>query len=271
MRKTIIAIGFLAGSLACDEYMTEVRPDVCNEFNEPPPHECEWRGQIASGKRIEILGITGDIRASLAEGDEVIVSWVKRGVHHDPAEVTVEVVTHEGGVTVCAIYPSAFGTPANECHPSDGGGDGVGDNDVEVTFRVSVPPGVVFHGRTVTGDVEAVSLESDAFVSTVTGGVTVSTSGIAVASSVTGSVFASIGEPDWDRDLTFCTVTGSVTVEIPDDTDADVYATAVTGNVYSEFPLSQDWMGVWRGTIGSGGRKLTAATVTGSVRLRRRS
>ncbi len=271
MRMKLIAIGVAAGSLACSDYPTEIRPDVCDDSTDPPRPECEWRGEIAPGKRIEVVGINGDIEASLVEGDEVIVSWVKRGIHHDPSEVTIEVVTHDDGVTICAVYPSASGAPPNECHPDGGGNHDVRDTDVEVTFTVSVPRGVHFYGRLVTGDVKAEGLMSDAFVSTVTGDVTVSTSGLAIGSSVTGSVYASIGQPDWDRDLVFCTVTGSVTVEIPSSTNADVVATAVTGGVYSDFPLSKDWAGVWRGTVGSGGRTLTAATVTGSVRLRRGS
>ena len=268
MRRTLCALGLAAGSLACFDHLTEVQLD-CSDFAGQSGQDCEWRGEIAPGNRIEVRGISGDVRASLATGNEVVVSWIKKGVRNDPAEVTVEVVLHEDGVTICAIYPDVPGHPHNECLPDGMGNNSVRDNDVEVTFRVSVPPGVVLYGRTVTGDIAAEGLESDVFVSTITGDVSVSTSGLATAASVTGSVLASIGLPDWDRDLAFCTVTGSVTVEIPAGTNADVYASAVTGSVSSDFPLSKNWVGVWRGTIGSGGRKLTASTVTGSVRLRR--
>jgi hypothetical protein len=268
MRRALIAIGLGIGSLACSEYPTEVRSEACDDLSDPPTRECEWRGQIAAGRRIEIFGINGRIEASLASGNEVVVSWVKRGSRHDPSEVTIEVVTHDHGVTICAVYPSPSGSPANSCLPDGGGTNNVRDNDVEVTFTVSVPEGVHLHGSLVTGDIEAEGLRSDAFASTVTGYVTVSTTGVATASTVTGSVFASIGAPNWDRDLAFSTVTGDVTVEIPSSTNADVYASAVTGHVFSDFPLSKDSTGGWRATLGSGGRTLIAATVTGSVRLR---
>lgn len=271
MRGALIAIGLGIGTLACSEYPTEVRLEVCDDLSNPPAQECEWRGEIADGKRIEVVGISGRIEASLTTGNEVVVSWVKRGSRHDPSEVTIEVVTHDDGVTICAIYPSSSGSPAYSCRPDGGGTNDVRDNDVQVTFTVSVPQGVHFDGRLVTGDIVAEGLRSDALVGTVTGDVIVSTSGLAIASTVTGSVFASIGEPDWDRDLVFCTVTGDVTVEIPRSTNADIYAAAVTGGVYSDFPLSKDLAGGWHGTIGSGGRTLTAATVTGSVWLRRGS
>jgi len=269
MRRALMMIGLGIGSWACSEFPTEVRLAVCDDPSDLPAQECEWRGEIAAGKRIEILGINGRIEASLASGNEAVVSWVKHGSHHDPSEVTIEVVTHSDGVTICAIYPSTSGDPANSCLPHGGGSNNVRESDVGVTFTVSVPRGVSLDGRLVTGDIEAVGLRSDVFVSTVTGYVTVSTSGLAIASTVTGSVFASIGEPDWDRDLVFSTVTGDVTVEIPGNTNAVVYAAAVTGHVYSDFPLSKDWTGGWYTTIGSGGRTLTAATVTGNVRLRR--
>jgi DUF4097 and DUF4098 domain-containing protein YvlB len=266
MRKTLCAIGLLIGSVACSDCLTDVQVDDCVDC---AVQEGEWRGEIEPGKRIEVNGITGDIQASRATGDEVVVSWVKQGKHSDPSGVTIQVVTHEDGVTICAVYPDVPGKPHNECLPDGMGNSSVHDNDVEVTFSVSVPAGVDFHGKMVTGDIVADSLESDAFVSTVTGDISVSTSGLAIAATVTGSVFASIGQTNWDRDLAFCTVTGSVTVEIPPDTNADVYVSTVTGSVHSDFPLSQNWAGVWRGTLGSGGRNLTAATVTGSVRLRR--
>jgi hypothetical protein len=269
MRRALMTIGLGIGSLACSEYPTEVRLAVCDDPSDPAAQECEWRSEIAAGKRIEILAINGRIEASLAPGNEVVVSWVKHGSRHDPSEVTIEVVTHDDGVTICAIYPSSSGAPANSCLPNGGGTNNVRESDVEVTFTVSVPQGVSLDGRLVTGDIEAEGLRSDVFASTVTGYVTVSTSELAIASTVTGSVFASIGEPGWDRDLTFCTVTGDVTVEIPSNTNAVVYAAAVTGDVYSDFPLSKDSTGGWYATIGSGGRTLTAATVTGNVRLRR--
>jgi DUF4097 and DUF4098 domain-containing protein YvlB len=265
MRKTLCAIGLLIGSVACSDCLTDAWVDGCVDC---AALEGEWRGQIEPGKRIQVNGITGDIQASLATGNEVVVSWIKHGKHSDPSGVRIAVVTHDDGVTICAVYPDVPGKPHNECLPDGAGNNSVDNNDVEVDFQVSVPAGVTFHGKMVTGDIVAESLESDAFVSTVTGDVSVSTAGLAIAATVTGSVFASISQTDWDRDLTFCTVTGSVTVEIPAGTNADVYASTVTGSVHSDFPLSQNWGGVWRGTLGSGGRKLTAATVTGSVWLK---
>src|SRR6266700_1632529 len=114
--------------------------------------EFHWKGTVAPGKAIEIKGVNGDIRASAGSGD-VEVTAVKRARRSDPDEVKIEVVQHEGGVTICAVYPSD-GRRENTCEAGDDGHMNVRDNDVTVDFTVRVPAGVRFLGKTVNGDVE---------------------------------------------------------------------------------------------------------------------
>ncbi|UCG87989.1 MAG: DUF4097 family beta strand repeat protein, partial [Gemmatimonadota bacterium] len=120
-------------------------------------------------------------------------------------------------------------------------------------------------------DIYADELHSDVFGSTVSGDVHIATAELAEASTVSGSIDAAIGRSDWGRDLAFTTVSGGVIVEIPGNTNAEVWATAENGTVSSDFslPVLQD--GSVRGTLGSGGALLRLATVDGSVRLRRGS
>ena len=88
-------------------------------------------------------------------------------------------VEHAGGVTICAVYPSRA-TP-NECAPGKAGRMHVRDNDVNVEFRVSVPAGVRFVGRTVNGGIEARGIKADAEAETVNGGVELDSTGTARA------------------------------------------------------------------------------------------
>ena len=104
---------------------------------------------------------------------------VKKGRKSDPAGVKVEVVEHAGGVTICAVYPSDG--PANECAPGKGGRMQVHDNDVNVEFRVKVPAGVRFVGRSVNGGIEASGIQADAEAETVNGGVELDSTGTARA------------------------------------------------------------------------------------------
>src|SRR2546428_9420798 len=115
--------------------------------------EFHWKGPVAPGKAIEIKGVNGDVRASAGSGD-VEVTAVKRARKSDPDEVKIEVVQHEGGVTICAVYPSD-GRRENTCEAGDDGNMNVRDNDVTVDFTVRVPAGVRVLRKTGNGEVGA--------------------------------------------------------------------------------------------------------------------
>ncbi|PYP12477.1 MAG: hypothetical protein DMD56_04060 [Gemmatimonadetes bacterium] len=117
--------------------------------------EFHWKGKIAQGKSIEIKGVNGDVRAVAGPGaGDVEVTAVKHARRSDPDEVKIEVVPHEDGVTICAVYPSD-GRRENSCDAGEGGHMNVHDNDVTVDFTVRVPAGVRFVGKTVNGEVAA--------------------------------------------------------------------------------------------------------------------
>jgi len=233
--------------------------------------EFEWRGHLAQGRQIEIKGVLGNIRAVAAIGADVVVSATGIGPPDEVDAVTIDVRLHDNGVTICAVYPDVPGRPANTCEPGDDGNmsvDGGVNDRVEVSFVVEVPAGVTFVGRTMTGDVVARELESDAYLRTLTGDVEVSTAGMAEARTLWGSVVASIGLPDWGRDLEFSAMNGDVDVTIPATTNAEVHATTQFGRIDSEFSLRRVLPGDLRGTIGSGGPTLHLSTMSGDIILR---
>ncbi len=236
------------------------------------PKEWRWRGRIEPGKQIEIKGVNGRIRAEPARGDEVEVRARLEGRRSSPESVRIEVVEHAGGVTICAVYPSRDPDRPNECRPGAGGRMDVGRNDVEVEFTVRVPAGVRFVGRNVNGPITALDLESDVEAHTVNGGVDIVTSGVATASTVNGSIDASLGRARWAGTLEFTTVNGGITLELPDDLSCEVRVTVANGRISSEFPLTIEGRVTPRklkGTIGSGGGTLVARTVNGGVEIRR--
>ncbi len=231
----------------------------------------EWSGRIDSGDRIEIKNINGEINATYTSGSEVRVSATKEARKDDPKDVRIEVVEHAGGVTICAVYPDEGGRK-NECKPGDDGHLSSKDNDVAVHFTIQVPAGVVLDANTVNGGVDAGGLQSDVYANTVNGGVKVSTSGLARASTVNGSIQASMGRADWTGDLDFDTVNGSITVELPASVGARVRASTVNGGLETDFPLTIQGKFTNRkmeGTIGGGGRDLNLETVNGSIRLKK--
>jgi hypothetical protein len=231
----------------------------------------QWNGRVAEGRSVEVRGINGGITAVAAAGAEVRVSATKQGSRSNPDEVRVEVVQHDGGVTICAIYPSPPGRPENRCEPGGRGGHNqVRNNDVEVHFTVQVPRGVHFVGRTVNGAITGTDLPANADGRTVNGAVTLTTAGIARAATVNGAVDVTMGRADWDGRLELETVNGGLTVRFRTPLNAEVTASTVSGAIDTELPLQVvGRFGPRRvtGTVGSGGRTLVLRTVNGGIRI----
>lgn len=274
-RLATIALAFvLLGPTACGDDATgpgDGSPDVGS-----------WRGTIATGGRIEIEGISGSMTATYTSGSETVVDWVKTGRAGDRSRVRVEVDVLAGGVRIRAIYPQ-------------------GNLDVDVDFTLQVPAGVHFVATNVSGDVDAIDLRSDVTVAVVSGGVTISTTGVALANVVSGTVDISaatvaeaavvsgtidisgieicqanvvsgtidavIGSANWGEDLGFSVTSGELTVQIPSNTNAEVVLTAASGTITSDFPLSGGPV-TRRATLGSGGPTLTMTVSSGNLILR---
>jgi len=179
--------------------------------------------------------VNGDVRGVAGSG-EVDVTAVKHARRSDPDDVKIEVVQHEDGVTICAVYPSD-GRRENTCDAGEGGHMNVRDNDVTVDFTVRVPAGVRFLGNTVNGDVEAALGSSDVEANTVNGSIRISTDGYAEAQTVNGEIVASLGRATWSEALEFRTVNGGITLGLPAGLSTEVRASTVNGDIQTDFPL----------------------------------
>jgi hypothetical protein len=221
-----------------------------------------WSGRVPAGQLIEIRGINGSIHAQPASGQSVDVIAYKSGIAYDPGDVEVKVVEHDGGVTICAVSPSA--SADNDC---------ISDalkNEANVDFTVSVPAGVRFVARTVNGKVEATSLQADTEAHSVNGDLVLSTSGAAQGETVNGSITATVGKIE--SPLKFSTVNGGITLEVPSCAGARIHAKTVNGPIHTDFPLAVRGQFLAKhvdGAICGGGPELRIATVNGSIRLRR--
>lgn len=256
MRRLLIAVALSTAATATA---------AAQDFN--------WHGRIASGKRLEVKGVNGDVRAVLASSAEAVVNATKHSRRSDPEDVKIEVVESEDGITICAVYPTPpRARQENVCAPGDAWRSSTDNNDVTVNFEVQVPAGVEFNGQTVNGEMSAEGLKGDVRASTVNGSVRVTTTGLAEASTVNGSVYASMGRANWSNDLEFSTVNGGITLIMPSKLDTDVRASTVNGDIESDYPLTiSGRFGPRRvrGTIGAGGRGLNLSTVNGEIRLKK--
>ncbi len=232
--------------------------------------EFRWHEPLAAGRVIEIKGINGNVEATPAAGGEVEVVAVKSARRSNPDDVRIEVVRHADGVTICAVYPNEGGTP-NTCAAGPNDRSNVRNNDTSVNFTVRVPAGVRFTGKTVNGKVDAEGLSADVEARTVNGGINVSTTGLARATTVNGSIRVAMGRADWSDDLEFKTVNGGIDLSVPASLSAQVQVKTLNGDISTDFPMTVTGTFSKRrlnGTVGGGGRDLHIETVNGSVRLR---
>jgi hypothetical protein len=252
------------------------------------PNPWTWSGTVAAGRTLEIRGVMGWIRAEPASGREVEVTATKHAEDSDIDAVRIEVVQHEGDVTICAVYPGS----GNSCEPGGGENHMRGHNDVQVDFTVRVPAGVDFTGAAVSGDVSATGLTGKVELTSVSGDVSgtaligraelnsvsgdvvlETASGEASGRSVSGSVRATV-RGRATAPLRFSSVSGDLTISLPQDIGADVEMRSVSGEMSSDFPLTLGAGGRvrrsnLRARIGEGGRTLALSTVSGDVRLRK--
>ncbi len=233
----------------------------------------KWTGRVEQGKSIEIKGVNGNISAEPASGDQLEVTATKSARRSDPSQVSIKVVEHAGGVTICAVYPSDDPGEPNTCEPGQGHGRmNVRNNDVRVAFNVRVPARVGLIGRTVNGEINAVELAGNIESHTVNGSINISTRGYAQAKTVNGDISAKLKDANWSGAIDFKTVNGGITVDLPSETNSTVEASTVSGDISSDFQLTI--LGTMSrkhlsGTIGGGGRELNLKTVNGSIHLRR--
>lgn len=271
----MIALGAAAALSATDAALLQAQN----------PNPWTWRGTVAQGRTLEIRGVMGTIRAEPASGGDVEVTARKHAEDSDINEVRIEVVQHEGDVTICAVYPGS----GNSCEPGGGQMHTRGHNDVHVDFTVRVPAGVDFVGAAVSGSVSATGLTGRVELSSVSGSVSgtgiggradlnsvsgdvelETASGEASGRSVSGSVRATV-RGRATAPLRFSSVSGDLSISLPRDLGADVEMSTVSGELSSDFPMTLGGRvrpRHLRARIGEGGRTLSLSTVSGSVRLR---
>jgi hypothetical protein len=237
-----------------------------------------WEKQLAADKIVGVHNLSGRITVTPSTSGKVEIVGIRRGRGRSPENVTIEVVESDRGITACSMYKDVD----MECY--DGGfqihrnrnrgwRDRDYDDDVSIDMEVRVPKGMRVTASNVSGDVRVTGMEGVLKASSVSGDVRLETTRATSvrASSVSGDVDVVVASLTGDGMLTFSSVSGSVTAELPKNLDADVSMRSVSGSLDSEFPLTLNGR-VSRSSIsariGKGGRELEVHTVSGDVRLR---
>jgi hypothetical protein len=240
-----------------------------------------WEKQLGADKLVALHNLSGRITVTTSSSNKVEIVGLKRGRGRDADDVTLEVLEHDRGITVCPKYKDADA----ECREDgfsfnnndrDRGWNRRRDRDWEdmsIDIEVRVPKGMRVSANNVSGDVRMTGMEGVVRASSVSGDVRLeSLRATSVrASSVSGDVQVYVDNLTGDGMLSFSSVSGSVTAELPKDLNADVSMRSVSGSLDSDFPLTLNGR-VSRSSIsariGKGGRELEVHTVSGDVRLR---
>lgn len=231
---------------------------------------------LEPGGTISIKNVSGDVNVAAYDGSVVEVTAFKEG--RDVDKVDVEDESGPGRVSLRAVY-----APNCMCEAS-------------VRFEVRVPRGVQYDfekissasgnltARGIGGRIKFTTASGDVSIEDVAGRIDVSTAsgslkvkgakGSVNASSASGDVDVSMVNLDGIDDMKFSTASGRVNVRLPQNIDARVHLSTVSGNVDTDFPLTVEKSRYHTGmrasgTLGSGTRSLRISSASGSVSLRR--
>lgn len=241
------------------------------------PQDFKWEKALAAGSVVGLHNISGNIDVSLSTSGKVEVTGVRRGRGRYADALTLEVIEHSRGITVCAINKDREQTCDEDgLRSRDDRRRRYRDDDWDygdLDIVVKMPKTMRVHAGSVSGNVRITGAEGIVRGSSVSGDVEMralrATS--VRASSVSGDIDVTIDALIGDGDLNFNSVSGNVVAMLPANVDADVSMRSVSGEFDSEFPLTLNGRMNRRSLearIGKGGRMIEVHTVSGDVRLR---
>lgn len=232
-----------------------------------------WSGTIASGKRLTVKNIVGDVTVEPASGREASVTAVKReGRRGDPEDVEIRQIEDGDGITICVIYPSNNSDSCDydgvrrsrrdrDRDDDDRGrrrGSWRNENDTRVSFTVRVPAGTKLSVGTVSGDVSGRGLRGDTEARSVSGDVDLTDveAGTVEAQSVSGNITLErvnadvVGAETVSGDVEFSgeirargeydlkTLSGDILMRIPRGAGAQVRGSTFSGEFISSFEIT---------------------------------
>jgi DUF4097 and DUF4098 domain-containing protein YvlB len=212
--------------------------------------------RVGASGDIRIGNISGDVTVTGYDGDAVVVSANKEGRDRDKVEIQDRSTGDR--VDVSVRYPE-------NCNCN-----------VDVTFDVKVPRSIHFDAlrfSSVSGEVSVNGIAGKIRASSVSGRVRVgNVSGSVNASSVSGAVDVEIDRLDGAENMKFSSVSGSVNVRVPNNLDADISMSTLSGGLKTDFPIEvkEKRYGPGRsahGKVGGGSRTLNISSVSGEVTL----
>jgi hypothetical protein len=203
-----------------------------------------------------LANVTGKVEVMGWDKDHVEVSYRKKAANESLLERLRVIPRQEGReVDIDTDYPRR----CRRC---------------SISFKVFVPRSMEkIEIKTVTGKVSFKGLDyiKNAKAKTVTGSIGVELScRDCDLHSVTGSIRAEFEKIDQGGEISASLTTGAIKLYLPDDFSGRVSLKTVTGRVETDFPITITGTlkrNKIKGSIGKGSSRISAHTVTGSIRL----
>ena len=237
-----------------------------------------WEKALSAGNEVSIHNVRGDVTVIPSTSGKVEVVGIKRG-GQAADRFRAEVKETSRGVVICVMDSDTDsscderGMQSRSRNDRDSRYDREYDN-ASMNLEVAIPGNVQVSANSVSGDVAITGATGDVRANSVSGDIRLDrlrASGVS-ANTVSGDIEVSIQELSGRGDLSFHTVSGDITLDLPRQLDADLSMTTVSGNIDSDYSLT---LGDGRmdrrsmqARIGSGGRRLSFTTVSGDVKLR---
>ncbi|MDB4878509.1 MAG: hypothetical protein JWM41_4955 [Gemmatimonadetes bacterium] len=236
-----------------------------------------WEKALPAGNEVSIHNVNGDVKVVPSTTGRVEVVGIKHGSGRNIDLIKADVQQTSRGVVICVLYDDSNSSCDDNGYHSRG--DRWGRNNdwsnASMNLEVAVPANLIVSASSVSGSVSVTGAQGDVTASSVSGDVRLdrirATS--VSAHSVSGNVDVHVDELTGRGDLSFRTVSGDVTLELPKQLDADISMSTVSGGLDSDYPITLGNGRMSRrrieARIGNGGRRLDLTTVSGDVRIRK--
>jgi putative adhesin len=230
-----------------------------------------WERRLAGGQRVHARNINGDIKVTPASSGRVEITGIRRGSGRSSDGLTAQVTETSDGIMVCVIRADSDDECDGKGYHHHGDDDDWGRASMNLDIRI--PSGVEIDASSVSGNVSIDGAEGDVRAGSVSGDIQLARvrATTVEARSVSGEIKASIESLTGRGALSFKTVSGDVTLDLPRSLDADLSMSSVSGQLDSDFQMTLGGRNSRRrieARIGRGGRELDITTVSGDVRLR---
>jgi DUF4097 and DUF4098 domain-containing protein YvlB len=211
---------------------------------------------LAEGSNVTVKGINGPLSIETAEGDKAEIDIKIRAASREAIERRPLIVENT---------PNSLTIRSEE-------GKGRDRDGVSHEVRLKLPRSISLEITGINGSVDVGAIEGEIVITGVNGRVDVAQAGTATnLTGVNGNIKISLARLG-ESGLKITGVNGGVDIGFPAAIDADVDVSSVNGAVDTDLPitlLGEQKSGQLKGTIGSGGKRISITGINGRVQLRR--